>query len=861
MQKNLLAASSLLSSAFIFMLGNGLINILLPVRLRIELLDTTTIGTVLALYSVGLLLGGLYSKFLIRRVGHIRMFAACGALAAVGILACSLLANAWLWAAMRILGGFCNASVFTAIESWLSGGSTPENRGKILAMYQVVMQSAGFCGQFMINISDPAGDTLFVLSGMLLCLSIVPIVMSRQPGPKVADIKPMSFVTMAKLSPLGFTGCFFSGMMYFAMFNMLPLFASNYQASSLQLSIIMAGSVLGSFILQIPVGYLADRFDRRGVMVSLLALATLLALSVPSLIHLQLFWLPVVINGVICGIITCCYPLSIAEAYDKLRQEQITAAMGTLLVAYATGGIIGPILMAKFMAHWSDDALYYSIACIQVLFAAVVLLRMRMRKALPIDQQESFVYQSAAMPSATSLDPRTKFREAKFPLSKEARAAISVAESDPSAAVRMACALAKKKPKYSYEIAGALATVEQVDVLRLAYALSEAVPWNRRRIFQAVLEAREGQAQEIISFFAEHYIEDLADFAYTISVKMPQLRLIMAKIAFETLPESTDEIAEFYAQEFSDDLDSARPADAASGENEQNAADLVNQVTPDKAMDVAVKVVESMPESAANIAKEMSSTLADNYINNDDNHTDTDDAGNEQEYKPATGDERPHSGTDEHIAPHSGDETDDHISVDSAADRQQQRDDYTEALGEAISERVSESAVDIVQRLSEAAPESSIDIAVAVVANVPESSTQVAEAMLVDAADQLLNADIEEQAEPEAHSNPAPNEAAEDNTSDDDNEDEETPSPATPHDGALELLTRLKLAAPEQAEEMSHAVLKMISDINPALAETIVQQLSDQSMVVPESAVPTMEKTTEQPPEKSPPDNHKPGTE
>lgn len=105
MRYTLLPLASLLVSCLIMMLGNGLINILLPVRMELEAFGTDTIGMVLSLHFAGMLVGSLYARRLIRRAGHVRMFAGGMAIASVSILLCSLYTDAALWGAMRIVIG------------------------------------------------------------------------------------------------------------------------------------------------------------------------------------------------------------------------------------------------------------------------------------------------------------------------------------------------------------------------------------------------------------------------------------------------------------------------------------------------------------------------------------------------------------------------------------------------------------------------------------------------------------------------------------------------------------------------------------------------------------------------------------
>ena len=67
---------SLLLGAGILILGNGLVGIVLPVRMSLEHVPTEISGLVMSAYYGGLVLGCLWSRDLIVRVGHIRAFAA-----------------------------------------------------------------------------------------------------------------------------------------------------------------------------------------------------------------------------------------------------------------------------------------------------------------------------------------------------------------------------------------------------------------------------------------------------------------------------------------------------------------------------------------------------------------------------------------------------------------------------------------------------------------------------------------------------------------------------------------------------------------------------------------------------------------
>lgn len=209
MTATLLSLISLFVSCFILLLGNGLMNVLMPVRMGLDGMGTDTIGMVQSLYFVGLVFGAAYSKYLIIRAGHIRMFAGCVSFGAATMLACALFEDVWLWGAMRLLLGFCNACAFTAMESWLSDASSKENRGKVLAFYNATVLSGLFVGQFFMNLADPGEATLFIAAGVMLSLAVIPVALSRLSGPPVEDVTSMPLYKLFKVSLWGWLPVWF----------------------------------------------------------------------------------------------------------------------------------------------------------------------------------------------------------------------------------------------------------------------------------------------------------------------------------------------------------------------------------------------------------------------------------------------------------------------------------------------------------------------------------------------------------------------------------------------------------------------------------------------------------------------------
>lgn len=604
--------ASLLSplfSGFILMIGYGLIGILLPVRMGLEHMSTDTIGMVLSMYAVGMLLGGLYSKNLINRAGHIRMFAACAALAAISILACGLYTDPVLWGAMRMVMGFSNACAFTAIDSWLSGVATKETRGRILATNQISIMTAIFIGQFGLNLASPENNTLFVLAGMFLSLAVVPMVMSRSSGPIIEDGGSMPIPRLFSISPLGGTACFFGGLLYTGSFAMLPLFASQYGIEGLQLSQFMGAAVFGALALQFPVGYLSDRMDRRTLMLVMLLVCIMAGLAVPIAAAMNSFPLMMLAIGLTIGVMACLYPMAISETFDRVQQKDLVTAMGSLVAVYAMGSIIGPYTASLTMQSFGVDSLFMFLAAMELGLVLFVVYRMNVREARPVDEQESYVPMWHESGNAIDLDPRSEYIAPEEDLGDEARYALSIADEYPGLAVNIAKSLGSMSPKQTAQLAGSMAQVDGVNALRLYNAISSALPDSTVELAEAVAAAAPEDAADIIRQVVEEHPEDLPDYVSAVAMAVPDSGVeVVAAAAEALLDESPEEVVEFtqaYAATMSELRDEMRPADREAEHFDESAAvDFVAMVTensPEYAVDVAAAVVEAIPEAASEV--------------------------------------------------------------------------------------------------------------------------------------------------------------------------------------------------------------------------------------------------------------------
>ncbi len=405
----LTSVSSIFMAVLLFMLGNSLLAITLPLKMAAAGVANELTGVVMAAYFAGLLAGCIYGKTLIFRVGHIRAFAGLSALNVGAILCHAMVFDPMAWAVLRFVSGLCIAGIFSALESWLNDRLDNTNRGRVLGVYMVITYWAMALGQLSINVWDVDSAGGFIAAAFLTSLAIVPIAFTRAEAPSLAKAAPITLGELYRISPLAVTGAVCSGLILGAFWGMGAIFGREIGLSVLETSMFTGSFIFGGLLLQIPIGWLSDRFDRRTVLCNVLAGATMVCFAGLAAGRLG-DPLPVVLAlaALLGGAISNVYPLAIAQAFDYLDRERYVAGASRMLMAFSVGAVAGPLVSSIAMSWLGPHAFFGYIGAIAGLLTAFVLYRMGRRKPLPVEEQLDFVALPRMSPVAAQLYPDAK---------------------------------------------------------------------------------------------------------------------------------------------------------------------------------------------------------------------------------------------------------------------------------------------------------------------------------------------------------------------------------------------------------------------------------------------------------------------
>jgi len=374
----------------VLMLGAGLQSTLLGVRATLEGYPPAVTGLIMSSYYVGYLVGTRIAPPLLRQIGHIRVFAALAAVASTAVLIQGTFINPAVWAAMRLVSGVCFAGIYVVAESWLNDRATKENRGRLLAIYMLVLYVGLGAAQFLLIVSDPTSATPFMLVSILITLALVPIVVSAQQIPERAMPSKVRLLDLYRNSPLGVVGLTMSGLISSIIFSMGPVYARLSGLQTHKIAAFMGVSILAAVLTQYPIGRLSDRMDRRTVIASVCIVATAAASTI-ALLHAIPDALLVILAALFSGFALTLYSLSVSHVNDKLEPNQMVAASSAILLLNGTAAAAGPLLAGGLMGVFGPHAYFATLATLTALLLIYDVWRKSRRGPVPPSLKAPFV--------------------------------------------------------------------------------------------------------------------------------------------------------------------------------------------------------------------------------------------------------------------------------------------------------------------------------------------------------------------------------------------------------------------------------------------------------------------------------------
>jgi len=381
--RTLISFAALFLSVALLQLSSGAISPLDALGGLKSGFSTTEVGLLGSSHFLGFFIGCWLAPRLIGVVGHSRAFATFAACGAIGAAGHPLFIDPVIWAFLRVLTGFCVAGCYTVVEAWLQAKVNNDNRGRVLGVYRSVDLGASLIAQLMLSVLEPAHYVAYNILTILCCASLLPLVVTTAQPPKISEAPRLSPIKTCRVSPLGAAGVLVAGVTS-ASFRMVgPVYGQQVGLVAAEIAYFLAAFVLGGALAQVPVGWLADRYDRRWVLIVVSVLSVFACAG--TVVFGNDSRSAVYISALLFGLVTFpMFSLSAAHANDFSEPGQAVELSASLMFIYGVGAIASPLFSSYLMQVSGPAMLFVMIATAHFGLAVFGFYRMKAGPAASI---------------------------------------------------------------------------------------------------------------------------------------------------------------------------------------------------------------------------------------------------------------------------------------------------------------------------------------------------------------------------------------------------------------------------------------------------------------------------------------------
>jgi len=340
----------------------------------------TAIGLNTTAASLMMVIAAPLMPRILARVGLGTLMIGSGLTLAVIMISYPLFPDYWFWMALRAMYGFCGTAIFFASEYWIVAKAPEGKRGRVVAVYAVSLSVSFMLGPLIVSATGVDGILPFAIGSALLLLGLAPIfwglrdIPERDPTPPPP---PLSTTRFFVTDPSLLFGVVLFGIIEYGTVALLPVWGVRSGFSEAEAAIIMASFAGGSLILQPLIGWAADRYDRRRLL--LLAAAFALAAPLAMAMASHSYVLTIITCAIWGGVTGALYTVALTELGYRYKGTALSEGNAAVVLAYGLGALFAPLGVGAAMDLIPPDGLLYVSSVAAAGYVVLLVLRMRQR--------------------------------------------------------------------------------------------------------------------------------------------------------------------------------------------------------------------------------------------------------------------------------------------------------------------------------------------------------------------------------------------------------------------------------------------------------------------------------------------------
>ncbi len=354
-------------------MGLGLTLPLLALTMESMGVPSTLIGLNAAMTALATLTFSPLVPHILQRIGAVKFLYACLGITIICLLSFKIFPNICFWFPVRYVLGACLSTLFVVTEVWINQLATSQTRGRLIGLYGT-SAAAGFgMGPMILWLVGSEGWAPYFLGSFIVALAAIPIALARQVSPKINEKPNYKLLALLAVAPAAIMGGYVMGALESSIFNFLPIYGVRTSLSEATAPLLLTTASAGNVLLQVPIGWLTDKYDKRLILGGCAVLSCTGALAFPFLISNLIFMLPVLFiwGGVIFGI----YTAALVMIGERFAGAELAGANAAIAMMWGLGSLTGPALGGVAMDIQGPHGFPAVLAVISGCFAVFVAYR------------------------------------------------------------------------------------------------------------------------------------------------------------------------------------------------------------------------------------------------------------------------------------------------------------------------------------------------------------------------------------------------------------------------------------------------------------------------------------------------------
>lgn len=369
--RRMLSTAAVIAAATIFGLTYSLSAPLIAVDLDAKGYSGTFIGINAAMHACGVLLVAPFLPRLAAWMGARQLTLAALLLSAVVLAVFPLVPNIYWWFPLRIALGVGAEALFVMSETWTNELSSESTRGRTMALYTAALSLGMVCGPSLLSALGVGRTAYFAgaaIAASAMALIVLPWVITP-PRYEAGGANPLRYMRMA---PIAMATTVLNSAVETAGLSFIALYATGQGWTEDRALNLISTLMLGAIILQLPIGWIADRVNRRKLALTLAVLSGVGALAWPFVLGVP--WLTYAVIFVWGGLFVGIYTVMLAMVGARFKGGELVGIYGAMGFAWGGGALIGPAAAGVAMHFSPLFGLPGVVAVACIMFALFMLI-------------------------------------------------------------------------------------------------------------------------------------------------------------------------------------------------------------------------------------------------------------------------------------------------------------------------------------------------------------------------------------------------------------------------------------------------------------------------------------------------------